>query len=361
MAVQVRTSGAWRVVPDADPVKGLYVRDAGTWKKVAALWYRDADTWKGDPTFLSLTAPPTNFRVTSPSNDYTGVNLAWDWSGGTAARNFIVRIRDHGTSSTGAATDSEVTLDPAARTYRASVASGHYAEFTLWAVSAPDNQRVLCAQTPRWYVGAAAYTVNDVPVYGWADTWEWIPPVAGASSQQAANFDPTYAADNNGLSSWMSVARSGAYTYEGIWVRMPYWAHHRVVGAHVWQGGTGEAMWINVGMYWSGGWWGSILPPGLQTAGNNQFIVYHNYYTYSYAADEHYFDFSAQPEQFIADASSSGESTLMCLTFGPQLSNFGGYGFGGHARVFEIRMLLQNWRVVSYSARTVAAVPSQAW
>ena len=110
--------GSGRRVSTRDPTKALWVRDGGTWKMVATLWWRDSGAWTHDPNYLIPTSPPTNFRVTSTSTDYNGVSLAWDWSGGPAVRNFIVKIYDYGGNPASVPDTNEVTLDPTARTYR---------------------------------------------------------------------------------------------------------------------------------------------------------------------------------------------------------------------------------------------------
>lgn len=370
MPVYIRDADTWKQFPTTPAgTRAIRVRDVATWKTPIRVHVKWNDIWQTEGQYTFKPAAPTNFRATSGSTDYTGIDLAWDYAGIVTPKRWVLGIYDYGSNSASTPTYSETFLsDPAQRTYRLNLASNTYVSLVLAAESTTGDRTFFGGSTTtpvasaglKRHVGAASYTVYDVPVYGWADTWEWTPPFVFESSRYADANSGDKAVDNNMPSAWISSAHAQTGTvndWEAVWVRMPYWAHHKYVGLRVIQEEAGSSLpscYLTHGVYYSNAWQGSVNQP-ISSPPCHPWLVHPNISYYSVSNDQYVYE-----GDFVTDGGSNPSGNLVSVMLGPNLKT-SAFVFGYYCAIHEIRLLLQNYRVVSYGPRTVAAVPSGTW
>lgn len=373
MPVHVRDAGTWQQFPTVPTdTRHLWVRDGGEWKAVQMLYVRDAGIWKKETEYLGIPAAPTNFRVTSATNDYNGITFEWDYNGEVEPHHFEVYIYDYGPNPADPP-DLEIWGDDGgSRMFRYNSGQSRYVSANLAAVGISEAEPALGAMrffgggttdpgegvAPRWKTGAAAYTIYDVPIYGWGPTFEHIPVLAYQSSQYTASNTGQQSRDNNTGTQWISVGHSTSGTandWEGCAYRMPYTSHCLYVGMRVIQGNG--PCYLSHGVYHNGSWKGSInhsmnVPPVLGGG-----LMDHNYLGYyTVAMDQYLYEGG-----YATDGGSSPSGNLVMVTLGPNVTTHPSIGMGYFASIKEVRMLLQNWVVTGYGPRSVAAVPSGTW
>jgi hypothetical protein len=340
--IYVRQSGAWQKFPTV-PQGGrlLYFRINGQWKPILDVWVRNQGAWHKEPEYSAVLPAPTNLRMsTADVNNHTTIPVAWDYSGVLPPDDFHVVLTDEagswlweGSAASGA---RSMTLGPFGQNkrYRVYIAARKAGRpDTAWA--GPLN----------WFLGQDAYTAYDVPVYDWANEFEYIPPIVNYSS--AANGDGATwgfqkALDGNFSSYWntdiVSEPNGNGNQGEGWMVQAPS-GHYLFTGVRLWNLNS-HTCWVGVNT--AGGWQGGLQP----------YVGKYAPWRINYAAvGGPGTAYDVRAGNYVTDAGGG-------VTVAGLMQNPASDGYNPRIAVLEVRLLLQSWTLIRYDPRTVPAVNS---
>lgn len=359
MPIHVRDAATWKQFPTTPPgTRLLWFRDQGVWKAPSYVWVRDAGVWKQEAEYVGKSTPATNLRITSASNDFSGISVAWDApTSGAPPSRYQVVLEDSG----GGWLQSPFVSAPTT-TYRFGSVNQSTQYQVYVGVEETPGGAMLWTGPAKWYVGRAAYDIQDVPIYGWGQDWEWTPnAITWDPGNSEPSHPPTKAIDNSWDAATQSfwLSRANPYgsgqprSYEGFEVQAPYWAKHRLTGVHLWTPNPITLWWSA----WRGGWQGSIAGPTTDYGPLN-----HPWVSTSFSAVS---EWNTQGSvAWVTDGSEGGGGvvvTAVSIMVGANLvyNSWGYSGFRGG--IVEVRLCLQNWYVTGYGWRTVPQDNSRSW
>jgi hypothetical protein len=294
-------------------------------------------------------AAPTNLRMNpADPNNHSTFPVAWDWSqpANGLTPNFHVVLTNEAGSWL-----QDYVVGNATRTYTFSGLSQNTRYRAYVCATYPGGGRPDTAFIGplNWAIGADAYTVNDVPVYGWGGEFEYLPPYYYTYSSAANGDNSTWgfgkAIDNNFSSYWnsdiVSEANGDANQGEG-WMVQPPAGNYLFNGIRLWNFNP-TTCWLGVSL--NGNWQGGLTP-----------------YVGKYAGWRIPYVAGVGPQNNFDVRSPTQYNTNGVTTFIAGLMQNPGYdGYNWRITLVELRLLLQQWVQTGWGPRTVPAVNSAAY